>query len=41
MCVFVVLRHKNRYFSYICDGTDVQADSRRSLIIVWGKKTAI
>ena len=25
MCVFVVLRHKQRYFSYMCDGTDVQA----------------
>ena len=37
MCVFVVLRHKQRYFSYKCDGTDVQADSRRSKIIAWGK----
>ena len=23
-----VLRHMQRYFSYICDGTDVQADGR-------------
>ena len=37
MCVFVVSRHKQRYFSYKCDGTDVQADTRRSLMIVWGK----
>ena len=26
----VVLRHMQRYFSHICDGTDVQADWRRS-----------
>ena len=25
-----VLRHMQRYFSHICDGTDVQADWRRS-----------
>ena len=25
-----VLRHMERYFSYICDGTDVQVDWRRS-----------
>ena len=25
-----VLRHMERYFSHICDGTDVQADRRRS-----------
>ena len=25
-----VLRHIQRYFSHICDGTDVQADWRRS-----------
>ena len=24
-----VLRHMQRYFSHICDGTDVQADRRR------------
>ena len=36
-----VLRHKQRYFSYICDGTDVQANGRRSLIIVWGKTTTL
>ena len=29
--VFIcVLRHMQRYFSHICDGTDVQADRRRS-----------
>ena len=27
---FGVLRHMQRYFSHICDGTDVQADWRRS-----------
>ena len=37
--VFVVLRHKQRYFSYIGDGTDVQMDWRRNLIIGWGKTT--
>ena len=25
-----VLRHMQRYFRHICDGTDVQADGRRS-----------
>ena len=28
--IFGVLRHMQRYFSHICDGTDVQADWRRS-----------
>ena len=26
-----VLRHMQRYFSHICDSTDVQADWRRSI----------
>ena len=27
LCVCIgALRHMQRYFSYICDGTDVQAD---------------
>ena len=30
VCVLVVLRHMQRYFIYICGGTDVQADWRRS-----------
>ena len=30
LSLFCVLRHMERYFSYICDGTDVQADWRRS-----------
>ena len=31
VCVCIgVLRHMQQYFSYICDGTDVQADWRRS-----------
>ena len=30
-----VLRHMQRYFSHICDGTDVQADWRRSCTYGW------
>ena len=26
LCFIGVLRHMQRYFSHICDGTDVQAD---------------
>ena len=30
MCIVCVLRHMQRYFSHICDDTDVQADWKRS-----------
>ena len=30
-----ILRHMQRYFSHICDGTDVQADWRRSCTYGW------